>query len=427
MEFTKQQKIIIGAAGAVILVFILILIGVIPGLRRSSQTTTLSFWGVDDPSLWAGTIKNFEAANSQIKVSYTQVNPADYETNLINALAAGQGPDVLMFKNNWLTKRVSIISPLSPSSLSVASFGSLFPQAAQNDFVSGGQIYALPLTLDTLALAYNQNLFNQAGIALPPKTWSEFEADSLKLTQFKSGKIVQSGTALGGTSASVGNASEILSLLMLELQTPMVSQNSGVSQAVFNTQSGQTALDFYTQFGDPKSRYYAWNDSLGNSIDDFTGGKVGMILAHASDLQAIKSANPYLNIGVASAPQFNLTQAVNFPSYWGLAVSKRSVVQPAAWSFALYAATDQASAKNYALSTGESPALRTLIAEAETNPQFSVFAYQALTARDWPNPDPEAVSGIFDTMIKSVTSHSTDSYTALSQAAQDITALFQNQ
>ena len=101
-------------------------------------------------------------------------------------------------------------------------------------------------------------------------------------------------------------------------------------------------------------------------------------------------------------PQFDTTNAVNYASYWGLAVSSKTANSAAAWDFVNYVATDAATAGNYTKTTMKPPALRSLVAQYLTNPTLGAYAAQALTARDWSQPDPDAVSDIFNTMIKSV-------------------------
>jgi maltose-binding protein MalE len=164
---------------------------------------------------------------------------------------------------------------------------------------------------------------------------------------------------------------------------------------------------------------------LGNDLSNFENGNVGMIIGYAADLASIETAGPNLNVGVAPAPQVDPTNAVNFPNYWGIAVTRTSIDPQMSWNFAYFAATDAISAQNYSSATSLPPALRTLIAQDSTSPAspMGVFASQALTARDWTQPNPASVSGIFDTMIKSVTSGQTSVYNAISQAESAVTAL----
>ena len=45
-----------------------------------------------------------------------------------------------------------------------------------------GKMYGMPDLSSARALFYNKAMFAKAGIAAPPKTWDEFEADAKKIT-----------------------------------------------------------------------------------------------------------------------------------------------------------------------------------------------------------------------------------------------------
>lgn len=52
-----------------------------------------------------------------------------------------------------------------------------------------GKMYGMPDLSSARALFYNKDLFTKAGIAAPPKTWDEFEADAKKLTALGNGTV----------------------------------------------------------------------------------------------------------------------------------------------------------------------------------------------------------------------------------------------
>jgi len=60
-------------------------------------------------------------------------------------------------------------------------------------FVKSGtyqnKMYGMPDLSSARALFYNKDLFTQAGIAAPPKTWAEFEADATKIQALGNGNI----------------------------------------------------------------------------------------------------------------------------------------------------------------------------------------------------------------------------------------------
>ena len=59
-----------------------------------------------------------------------------------------------------------------------------FPPSAVQFTGYGGVQCAMPFTADSYGLYYNTDMFQKAGIATPPKTWSELTADAKRLTVF---------------------------------------------------------------------------------------------------------------------------------------------------------------------------------------------------------------------------------------------------
>lgn len=429
MQFTKPQLVILGVGGFLILFFLLVFLGIIPGLKSDlgRPSVELEFWGVgDEPKVWQEVISKFESAYPNVRVRYTKFDAANYEKQLIDALAAGSGPDIFMFHNTWLPKHANKIVPVSQEQLTLSTFRNLFPVVAEQDFVKNNQIFAVPTSIDTLALFYNRDIFDNKRIALAPSTWDELKATILKVREFNvSGSLSKAALSIGGTTKSVSNATDILSMLMLQYKTEMVNPD-GSRIAISNPQ-GLAALNFYAQFSNPMSFYYTWSDSFKQSVDSFATKQAAMILTYAADIPEIKAKNPALNFAVAPVPQFNKNEAVNFANYWGLAVSAKAAYAKEAWDFALLATTDAEVSRNYVAATGKPPAMRFLINEYLTNPNLGVFAAQALTARSWPQVDSAEVKRVFNNMIESVMTGKLGAEKALQGAQDELTKLMRPQ
>ena len=422
MQFTRPQLIILGTAGFVIFFMLLVFLGIIPGLRQGiGNRVTLQVWGVDDSKLWDGTISSFENKYSGTTLKYTQISEANYEKQLLDGLAAGKGPDIFFFKNSWLLKHGNKIVPTTDTTITLSAFRNLFPEVAEEDFVYQGQIYSLPLSIDTLALLYNRDIFNNKKIAVPPVTWDEVEADILRTREFGSkGSISKAGLGIGATSRSVTNAPDILSLLFLQFGSTM-KDNSG-SVSISNNQ-GLKVLNFYTQFAKYGNLYYTWEDSFKPDVNSFASKQLAMMLGYASQVSDIKVKNPSLNFAIAPAPQINKTESVNFPNYWGLAVSSKAADKEAAWNFVVFATTNQSIASSYATAGAKPPALRSLISQYLNSPTLGVFAAQSLTARSWSQPDDVEVKIAFDNMVESVLSGRLTPGEALRGAQDDLNSI----
>ena len=360
---------------------------------------TLTMWGVFDDEKVLLPAFSAAGARTGIAIQYIKKEPATYESELVNAMAAGRGPDIFMFHNTWLSKHYDKVVPMPPSFFDLQTFQRLFPVVVQQDFGPDGTVFALPLSIDTLALFYNKDIFEQIVAPRPPATWSEFLEDVVKTRKIDiNGKIERAGAAIGGSAKSINRASDILNLLMLQAGTVMVNENgASFSQQVSEGASpGAESLDFYASFANPSNKYYTWNEGFLNSLDAFSQGKAAMTIDYAFQVPYIQERNPFLSFGVSKVPQpVNPEKDANYANYWGFAVSKTSQNPVGAWNFIVNLTTTADIAKLYAEEAVKPPALRDLIPVFENHPKLGVFTKQILTARSWPQPDGEKVKTIF--------------------------------
>lgn len=381
----------------------------------------LNFWGIENSQNLRSLFDGYAKFRPEVQINYRQINSESYEDVLINDLAAGRGPDILMFHNTWLPKHGDKIAPANESQILFSTFRQLFPTVAEQDLTSQKIIYGLPLYIDTLAFIYNKDAFDAKAIALPPSNWSEFQNLISRLrTKNQLEQITHAAAAIGGSEKSISGAANLLSLLMLQFGSAMVNQQ--YSQADFGEQ-GLEALNFYLQFANPSGPFYTWNDNLQYSLDAFSQGTADMIFNYAEALPKIKAKNPFLNIGVSPMLQSSPSQPINYANYWGLAVSNKSQNPAWAWDFILFTAAKPENSLEYLKASGRPPALRTLINQYLNDPDLGVFSQQTLTARSWRQPNSKAVKQIFSDMIESVLKGRLNSDKALKQAENEISSI----
>lgn len=411
LNTNKVYYILVGSiAVAVFITVILILRGV--GGGGSVQSATLEFWGVfDDRNAYDKVINDFQAANPGIKVLYQQFSYEEYERSLIDALAAGTGPDIIMVHNTWLPKHgdklkalPAVIPGLKQPLLTIQDYKTNFVDVAFNDFVFNNQIYALPLYVDTLALFYNKDIFNSAGISRPPQDWNEFNSDVETITRLDgSGQVVQSAAAIG-TARNINRSTDLLSALMIQTGVKMTdADNTSASFAgsVNNTPVGELALKYYTDFANPSVRTYTWNDAQHYSVDAFTEGKTAMMINYSHEIGVLKNKASRLNFAVVPMPQVSSTDTKNYANYWGAGVTASSKFPNEAWKFVAYLASKEG-AQSYLSATLRPSARRDLIELQRNDLDLGVFAVQALSARSWYQIDNIAIETIFADMIDDV-------------------------
>jgi multiple sugar transport system substrate-binding protein len=426
-NLTQKQIIIIAAAVVLVLVGGTVFFLNIRSGGGGQAPVKLTIWGTDSETAMNDVISKYSGPGSgtQSQISYTQIDPSDYQSKLLAALAAGTGPDIFEIPNRDLSQWQSVATPIPATfaqTFNQVTLESDFPDIVSQDFVSGGYIYALPLSIDTLAMIYNKDMFNTAGIATVPTTWEGLVADIPSLRQVNAqGQITQAALALGGSETSIYNAPDIIFLLMMQNGAQMTSADGTTvtfaSGANGSDTSGVNAFNYYLQFANAAGSSYTWNDGMGDAIDSFTQGKTAVIFDYSSALATIKAKAPFLNYGVAAMPQpANAATVVNYAKYNGLAVSRDSTQVAAAWNFIISLTTSPADENIYTEDTGAPPALRSVIAADLGSPATSVFAAQALTAKSWHEAASEQYDSIMNTAIENVLNGSADSTAALTQA-----------
>jgi len=408
----------------------------------------LEVWGLfDNQDAFFDIIENYRRVNPNISdISYRKMSPDTYKKDLLEALASGQGPDIFLIQNNWLPAFADKIVPAPMAVLTEQKFRSDFVDVVADDFLNQGKIYAVPLSVDTLGLYYNKDLFNEAGITAPPQKWSEFMEDVKRLTHVdNTGNITRSGAAIG-TAYNINRSTDILNLLMLQNGTTMV--NPQTRRALFDQivkngdqslSPGENALNFYTQFANNNFSIYAWNPRLHYSIDAFSEGSAAMMLNYSWQIDTIAAKAPKLNFAVAPVPQLPNMPAVNYANYWGYAVAKNKTAydsaQPGqvaltdevrvneAWQFLKFLTTRPEAAinistnvagqqkttavnfdpaVNYLEKTRKPAARRDIIQIQKNDPKIGAFAAQNLFAKSWYETDPESIEAIFADMIDKV-------------------------
>lgn len=382
--------------------------------KQAIEPVTLNYWRVfDGQDAFAEVIQKYNELHPNVTIKYRKLRYEEFERELLDALAEDRGPDIFSIQNTWLRKYETKLAPLPKTitmayqfeegtlkkeivtrlqtyqSLSLKDLRDNFVDVVANDVIIDDQIYGLPLAVDTLAMYYNRDLLNRAGISEVPQYWNQEFVQAVKemTIQNMQREIVQSGVALGGAD-NINRASDILAALMLQSGATMMSDSG---QVLFHTSArgsalspGADALRFYSDFANPGKESYAWNEDLPNSLDMFMSGNLAIMFSYAYDLPTIRSQAPKLNFSLAKLPQIegNPPTNINIANYWVEVVSKKSKHVNEAWDF-LQFITKADNVRSYLEKSNKPTALRSLINAQRASDDLGVFASQLLTAKSW--------------------------------------------
>lgn len=129
-----------------------------------------------------------------------------YWTLLEAGASGGDMPDVFWMHSNVATKYMSngILMDLTDK---IAASDKLemdkFPADIKNMYEYDGKTYAVPKDIDTIALWYNKDMFDEAGMAYPDETWTwdDYYDNAVKLTKADGS---QYGTAMNPSNNQDG-------------------------------------------------------------------------------------------------------------------------------------------------------------------------------------------------------------------------------
>jgi multiple sugar transport system substrate-binding protein len=456
----KKKTLIRGFIGIMLLGQVAALSGCsFKGSTGIAYKTDLEVWGVfDDSDAYSTIFTTWEKTDPFVgRMEYRKFSVDTYKQDLLDALASGNGPDIFMIRNSWMPAFADKVVPMPAGLLDVRQYQAQMVDVAVNDNVTAdGKIYGIPLSVDSLALFYNKDLFNAAGITQPPTTWEQLQTDAARLTNIDAnGNITTSGVSLGGwdkTSSRNGNinrATDVFLAMVCQLGG-LKSQNGGLETIDFNGNATRQALAFYSGFSSGRSPSYSWNPTMHQSLDAFSEGHLAMTINYSWQYPVFKRKNAKLNIGVAPLPQFATGgQTVNFANYWTYVVAKNTsnkviaadkqsqkpslvTADPVkynevrileAWEFLKFltfpnngtvtivsggtGATKDVPvsmdpAKDYLTRTQKPAARRDLIELQKSDPILGAFAVGNLIDRSWYQRDPETVEGFLNESLSSL-------------------------
>lgn len=225
-------------------------------------------------------------------VTVTLTMPDDYAPALERALADEQTPDVVqvdLFRLPALVE-ADALAPLPADQVDATDLYPLLREGASVD----GALYCMPDNVNTLALIYNRDLFDAAGIAYPNAdwTWDDLRAAAAAIGDLPTVNFIAFGIAL---------PADVTRWL------PFLYQAGGElvdahGQPLLDSQAATLALAFYTGLitdgpgVEPAYLATGWGgEALGN-------GRVGMVIEGNWVVPWLDARRPEIDYGVAPLP-----------------------------------------------------------------------------------------------------------------------------
>lgn len=391
---------------------------------------TINVWGTVSSTDFESYINKIKIdLNKEVKAKYTQKNINTIDAELVEAIASGVGPDVVLLPQTLLLRYSDKVYPIPFTSLPERTFKDTFVQEAELLITSSGVI-GIPFFIDPLVMYWNRDIFADAGIANPPTKWLEFPMLADKISKIDSNaNITQSAAPLGGYR-NITNAKALVSALIMQAGSPITEIDSeGKVLSVLGNKSSNTeiieipalsAMRFYTDYSNPKKSVYSWNSSLPNSKQMFLSGDLAVYFGKASEISDIRSKNPNLNFDVAMLPQIlDAKNKITYGDIYSFMILKGSQnLIPSFNAISTLVGVDTMPVflelNNFA------PTRRDLIARGIADSAKSVFYNSALISRSWLDPNTQATDFILQSMVDDITTGREKPESSIQKASQEL-------
>lgn len=166
---------------------------------------------------WKARYAEWAKAYPNITFQEEKVPYGDLNTKMQTYVSAGDAPDIMMGKGDFVLAYAFNKIALNLSQFTAQSFINDLTPSAKTQLVVNGKLYASAWEQNQALLAFNKDMFAKAGVATPPETpdisgawtWDQFGAACKKLTaglnpggQISTWALASSGYGNGGPGSS---------------------------------------------------------------------------------------------------------------------------------------------------------------------------------------------------------------------------------
>lgn len=143
-------------------------------------------WGGSESNIadnWQNLADEYMAANPNVEIEITVITGDPYKDKLASNMQAGDPPDLFQTWGGgvlWQYADAGLVQDLTDA-LAEDGWGDTFLPGPMAVYRQNGKIYGVPWRFGMVGIWYNKDLFEKAGIAETPKTWSDLLAAVQKL------------------------------------------------------------------------------------------------------------------------------------------------------------------------------------------------------------------------------------------------------
>jgi len=244
------------------------------GAGRKISLRLQIHWNADSPRGRAirAILDRFQQKHPEISVRL--LGGAGDDRKLLTQITGGNPPDIIetAYRNVQVLARAGVLRPLPE----LAPDHDQFYQPIWKLCLLNGTLYAYPWFGHTIQLVYNKRLFQQAGIAAPPKDWHELYAIAKKLTQDTDGDGKPDRFGLSLVGKQHGDITWLFTMFLHQAGGKLVEKRGHEWRVAVNSPQGLQALEFYLKLIRETCPPGAGDKMGGDVMKDFAAGTAAM-------------------------------------------------------------------------------------------------------------------------------------------------------
>lgn len=382
-----------------------------PSLTDVLFGDSVQIWGTLDARLMESYLAELTKDQKSLRVvTYRQLDKRSFQNELLNAIAEGKSPDLVILPSELLVTYRSKLQVIPFETMSERTFRDAYIDGA-DIFMRSDGIYGVPIAVDPLVMYWNRDIFSSSGVAVPPKTWETLVSQTTRtINRTDDWHNFTQSTVAFGEYANITHAKDVLSLLLLQAGSDIVMErdNARYEVVIDRNMSGQglppaqAVLSFYSQFAHPGKEAYSWNRSMDKDRNAFLSGTLALYFGFGSERGTLERDNANLNFDVAPVPQGSgVSTYRNYADFYAFSIPRASRNVGGAYAVANYL-SDPARANRFFETFNFAPARRSFYTGADTDPFKTILYQSALISRAWLDPNPQESGEIFQAMVEGV-------------------------
>lgn len=346
--------------------------------ETEAEPVTIRVWTHQNTAFNEGLEKLGDAYTAEHPNVTLEFETFDYDTyiqTLQTSLPAGTEADILQMFGTWTCSYADNLAPVPGSVASLEDAQKQVLSAPLNGYVCDDTLYGFPqeFNIEYGAALVNTKMAEEAGVDISAgwETWDDLQADAKALTVTQDGVVTRAGYHF-----TAGDHLPVTLLSLIKQQGGNYLNEDGTAFTL-NTPEGKAAMEQMKALVDAG----VVDPVLFNDEANWTGdcifeeacamGLIGpwIIAEYAGDFPEVAEVLTYVPLPTLDNETFVAD------SGWGLAVSKNSPAQDAAWDFVSFVALDPENALEWNIGSGTLPALQANTEGAAKDKLVESFPY----------------------------------------------------